>query len=199
MDVKLVVVGGRNAGQEIKVEKEEFRIGKSSRCHLRLGSSSVGDLHCTILRCEGSARIKDHGTPSGTLINGERVEGERTLKNEDILHVGSLEFKIQLSVGVSGKKKPKVHSVGEAAARVAQTPSKKVASDDVDLFSIFGETVPSEDELPEFASRKNHDHTEEEADEKEVESELDKEKKVQESTRNAAADVIKTILGQARK
>lgn len=197
MDVKLVIADGKHAGQEIKVTKDAFYIGKSPKCHLRPGGSQVGEIHCAILRREGYAGVKDLGTPFGTFVNGEKVEGERAFKNGDKLRVGGLTFEVQLSVGVSGEKKPKVNSIQEAANRVSQKKQSAPKSDaEIDIFAIFEEEVPTEEDLPSFISRKKHAGGQEDDQEKE-ETALDKEKKMQESTRNAAADTIKAILGQA--
>ena len=195
MDVKLVVAEGKHAGQEIKVLKDEFWIGKSSKCHLRPGGSQIGDKHCVIVRREGYAGVKDLGTPAGTFVNGEKVEGERALKNGDKLRIGGLTFEVQLSVGVSGDKKPKVRSIGEAADRAAQkkqTAPKPEA--EIDIFAIFDEEVPTEEDLPDFMKKRQAG--DQASDDAEEESALAKEKKMQESTRNAAADTIKAILGQ---
>ena len=69
--------------------------------------------------------FRDFGSRNGTYVNGERITKEHELKTGDKVKVGPLEFEIQLSVSVSGKKKPKVNSVQEAASRSAATvPSR---------------------------------------------------------------------------
>ena len=196
MDVKLVVKNGKHAGQEIRVNHSEFHIGKSSKCHLRPGGDGVARHHCTILRKEGYAGVRDLDTPDGTFVNEKRVEGERELKNGDQLRVGSLTFEVQLTVRISGKKKPKVNSISEAASRVSQKNERK-EDDELDIFAIFDEEAPTEEELPEFVRRKQRGP--QEGRRKEVDEDaLAREKKLQESTRNAAADTIKAILNQAK-
>ena len=49
------------------------------------------------------------------------IASARELKNGDHLKIGPLEFEVQLSVSVSGKRKPKVHNVQEAAARTVES------------------------------------------------------------------------------
>jgi len=125
MDVKLVVLGGRNAGQEISLPVERFRIGRATDCHLRPQSPQVEEHHCEIVIEPGAVRVLDLGSPLGTLVNGRRVQGAQVLKNGDRLSVGPLEFEVQLAVRVGGRKRPKVHSVSEAAARAAQAAAEK--------------------------------------------------------------------------
>lgn len=124
MDVRLLVLSGRNAGQVISLPVECFRIGRAADCHLRPQSPLVGAHHCEILVEPGAVRLQDLGTPTGTLLNGQRVEGSRVLKNGDRLKVGPLEFEVQLSVQLGRRKRPKVQSVGEAAARAAQAAAE---------------------------------------------------------------------------
>ncbi len=199
MDIKLVVTEGKLAGQEIPVSKDDFFIGKSPKCHLRPGGSQVGEKHCVIRKREGSASVKDFGTPGGTFVNDQRVEGEQPLKNGDKLRIGSLIFEVQLTVEVSGKKKPKVTSISEAATRVSQKAQTAKADEELDIFAIFDEEVPSEEDLPSFIGKRKRGEEGGHAGGEKDESELEKEKKMQESTRNAAADTIKAILNQTKR
>jgi predicted component of type VI protein secretion system len=125
MEVKLIVVGGKQAGKEIPVPGPKFLIGRADDCQLRPQSDLVSRHHCAIVLAEGEVSIKDLGSRNGTLVNDERVEAERVLKTGDKLKIGPLEFEVQLSVPVGGKKKPKVHSIQEAAARTARGTGQK--------------------------------------------------------------------------
>ncbi len=128
MEVKLVVVGGKNAGREIGVAGPKFFIGRSEDCHLRPGSDLVSRHHAVILVEDGFVSIRDFGSKNGTFVNDERVTTERELKTGDQLKIGPLAFEVQLTVDVGGKKKPKIHSVQEAAARTVET-----ADDELDI------------------------------------------------------------------
>ena len=72
---------------------------------------------------DGRVSVRDLGSPTGTWVNGEPVQPgqDRELKAGDRLKIGTLEFEVQLVVSVSGKKKPMVHNVQEAAARFIET------------------------------------------------------------------------------
>lgn len=147
MEVKLVVIGGKNHGREIPIAKEEFLIGRAEGCHLRPACDRVSRKHCAIRLQEGRATIIDLNSTNHTFINNEQVAGEQELKNGDRLKVGILEFEVQLSVSVGGKKKPKVHSVQEAAVRTAQTTATK--EEDLDISNwINGEEESSKPASP---------------------------------------------------
>ena len=52
-------------------------------------------------------------------MNDEAVVGQRELHNGDRMKVGNLEFEVQLSSSVGGKKRPKVKNVKDVAQRTA--------------------------------------------------------------------------------
>jgi predicted component of type VI protein secretion system len=120
MDLKLRVLEGKNAGQEIAVNCKKFFIGRAEDCHLRPGSDLISRHHCVLLADDGYLGIRDFGSKNGTFVNDERVVGERELKPGDQLTIGPLRFEIHISHGLGGKKRPPVGDIKEAAARTAQ-------------------------------------------------------------------------------
>ena len=135
MDVKLIVANGKSAGQAIPIAGSKFFVGRAEDCHLRPRSDLVSRHHCALVVEDGRVSIRDFGSKNGTLVNGERVKAERELKNGDQLTIGNLEFRVELSVDVGGKKKPKVKSVEEAAQRTV----KSAHDDDLDIAELLGE------------------------------------------------------------
>jgi len=136
MEVNLIVVGGNRDGEKVSVMGAKFFVGRAEDCHLRPQSDMVSRHHAVILTEEGFVAVRDFGSKNGTFVNGEKIRIERELKNGDKLRFGPLEFEVELTVPVGGKKKPKVHSVQEAAARtVASAPAD---DDDVDIFNLLG-------------------------------------------------------------
>ncbi len=116
MEVKLVVIGGKHAGTAVPVPGPKFLIGRGDGCQFRPQSKLVSRKHCAILVQESSVAIEDFGSTNGTFVNGEKIQ-QRELKNGDRIKVGVFELQVELSASLEGKKKPKVHSVQEAAAR----------------------------------------------------------------------------------
>jgi predicted component of type VI protein secretion system len=120
MDLKLRVLEGKNAGQEISVSGKKYLIGRAEDCHLRPGSDLISRHHCVLLVEEGYIGVRDFGSKNGTYVNQERVVGERELKPGDRLAVGPLLFEIHVAHGLAAKKRPPVVDIREAAARTAQ-------------------------------------------------------------------------------
>ncbi len=148
MDVKLIVVGGKNAGREIPVVGSEFWIGRGEDCQLRPASDRISRHHCAIVIEPGRVLARDKGSTNGTQVNGEKLVGERELKNDDVLKIGGvIEFKVQLTVTLAGTKKPKVQSIQEAVARTAQKKSSN-AEDDIASWLEDGGDEDAEDAPP---------------------------------------------------
>jgi len=210
MEVKLVVANGSHQGQVIEIKREIFEIGKSPKCQLSPGGPGVGRHHCAIFRKEGYAAIKPLDPVEKTILNGVHITTPMKLRNGDKFQVGGMIFEVQLTVGVSGQKLSKVQSVTEAAARIVEkkqiqkkkskAAGAKDSDDDLDIFAIFGEEEPDEEDQLASIMRKNRDRAVASEDKKEVEEDaMAKEKRMQESTRTAAGDAIKAMLSQARK
>ncbi|MGQ9574225.1 MAG: FHA domain-containing protein [Thermoguttaceae bacterium] len=125
--MKLIVVHGKHAGQEVTVPGPKFFIGRAEDCDLRPQSDLISRHHCAVLVEEGYVAVRDFGSKNGTYVNGRRVRIEAELKSGDRLKIGPLEFEVQLAVDVAGKKLPKVRSVQEVVARTAEPPRPKPA------------------------------------------------------------------------
>ncbi len=75
--------------------------------------------HCVLLVEEGFCAVRDFGSRNGTYVNEERIVGQNELHNGDKIKVGVLEFEVELSSRVGGKKKPKVKDIKDVAQRTA--------------------------------------------------------------------------------
>lgn len=120
MEVRLKVLVGKNAGQELPVPGPKFFIGRAEDCQLRPRSDLISRHHCVLLIEENFVAIRDFGSKNGTVVNGERIVGEHELKQGDRLTIGPLEFELVVPVPAVAKKRPKVESIKEAAARTAE-------------------------------------------------------------------------------
>jgi pSer/pThr/pTyr-binding forkhead associated (FHA) protein len=138
--MKLVVLGGKHPGQEIAITGPEFLVGRAPECKLRPNSDMVSRRHCMITVSEGRATIRDLGSRNGTIVNDKKTKGEHELHTGDKIKIGPLQFEVQLSTTVGGKKKPKVRSVQEAAARTVESAKPRDHEQDVDSW-LNEETV----------------------------------------------------------
>lgn len=156
MEVKLILKSGKLAGKEIPVGGPIFRIGRAEDCQLRPHSDQVSRLHCEILQEGGQVWVQDCESRNGTWVNGQRITARKELKTGDRIVVGPLEFEIRLGIELGGKKKPKVKSIEEAAARVAQGTKKEDESELVDwLFQSEGQDETDTEALSSQMTQEN--------------------------------------------
>src|ERR1700730_11389234 len=100
MKVKLLVVHGRPQGKSLLFPHGEFVFGRGNECHIRPNSDWVSRQHCLLRVTADRVSIRDMGSRHGTLVNGERLIGERPLVHGDMLQVGPLVFQVCLEVTV---------------------------------------------------------------------------------------------------
>lgn len=144
MDIKLKVLVGGNAGQEIRVPGPKFFVGRSEECHLRPRSDLISRHHCVLLVDETAVTLRDFGSKNGSFINGQRVSGEQDLRHGDKLKIGPLEFEISILEESAAKKRPKVQSIKEAVERTAADSDK--TGMDVDEWLMAGGAVANDAE-----------------------------------------------------
>ena len=96
MDVKLVVIHGRPANKSLVFPRGAYVFGRGSECHIRPNSDWVSRQHCQLLVAADSVSIRDLGSRNGTLVNGERVMGQRGLTDGDRLQIGPLVFEVRV-------------------------------------------------------------------------------------------------------
>ena len=95
MKVSLVVLNaGKSAGQTIAVNLAQFVIGRDPQCNLRPGSALISKRHCAVLIKGEEVFVRDFDSTNGTVLNDVPLKGEVAIKNNDILKVGPLEFRV---------------------------------------------------------------------------------------------------------
>ena len=131
MDVILKVLEGAKTGTKIAVKKDEFLIGRSQKCHLCAGSSSVSRRHCAITRADAAVSIQDLGSRNGTLVNGKKITEKVELSSGDEIGIGTLKMQVTITHGISNLKRPKVKTVAEAINRTAAAGDSSVGEEDI--------------------------------------------------------------------
>lgn len=96
MEVKLVVLEGKNKDRQIPLPETIFMIGRDPQCHLRPHCQGVSKLHCAIAAWAGKVRVRDLKSRNGTFLNGQAIQGEVTVSDGDQLRVGTLVFQFQI-------------------------------------------------------------------------------------------------------
>src|SRR3954468_23266425 len=124
MDFELVIVQGRSASSTLKLGDGVTTIGRHDECQLRIKSSQVSRKHCELFEKKGLLLVKDLGSANGTLVNGQRVQGQRVLEVGDELTIGPVQFRVA-KVGETTTAAPtkSTSSPGDTAVSKAIVPA----------------------------------------------------------------------------
>ncbi len=75
--------------------KDQVTIGRSaSKSSLVIKDTALSGLHCSLLNKDGMLMLKDEGSTNGTFVNGVPIEGNFELHQDDIILLGSYEYRI---------------------------------------------------------------------------------------------------------
>jgi S1-C subfamily serine protease len=85
-----VTIGsGEGKGLSVRVEGERFLVGTGPECQLMVGDPKASPLHAYFEVGEGGrVELHDLGSEHGTFVNGERIEGSRTIEGGEEIRIG---------------------------------------------------------------------------------------------------------------
>lgn len=96
MPYQLVVIKGRSVNQVLKLPSDGVTtVGRQQGCQIRIGSSQVSRKHCEFFEKHGHLLVKDLNSSNGTIVNGQKVEGQQVLEPGNVLLIGSVAFRVE--------------------------------------------------------------------------------------------------------
>ncbi len=134
MLLKLKVTEGSHAGKEITVEGKKFLIGRADECNLRPHSDAISRRHCVIIITDTVVGVRDLKSRNGTVVNGEKITGDKRLRNGDTLSVGPLCFEVII------QKK-------QQAVPVTETVKKAAEKNDGDVGGMVSQWLEEADDF----------------------------------------------------
>lgn len=92
-------VGSDGTHTEFLISRLPCRIGRSKENDLVIASLGLSRVHAVITNdITGQLRLIDENSTNGTFVNRHRIEGYCLLKENDVIHFASAEFKLRLRV-----------------------------------------------------------------------------------------------------
>jgi hypothetical protein len=92
---ELVIENGPLQGTRRGLDIPLTCLGRGPACELRLDAAGVGPLHCLIVHGPGGFLVRDAGSPTGTLVNGQRINTV-ALQDGDVLTIGPFRLRAHL-------------------------------------------------------------------------------------------------------
>lgn len=94
---KLIINPTSVSKKEIPILSRVISIGRDPSNDLVLSDSMVSRRHAILEQRDDQYLLRDNGSSNGTLVNGERLEKEQTLRDGDLVAIGSSRLLFQLS------------------------------------------------------------------------------------------------------
>lgn len=93
---KLVFLTGPKAGAEVKLTAQETTLGRQSDNAVVIPDISVSRHHVAVRRQGAQYALADLGSGNGSILNGERIDGEVPLQDGDVFSMGDTEVRFEM-------------------------------------------------------------------------------------------------------
>lgn len=79
-------------GHTLELRPGSVLIGRSSSCHIVLDDGLVSRRHAQFVVSATGVSVEDFGSVNGVFVNGERISGQKQLRDGDRIQIGKQEF-----------------------------------------------------------------------------------------------------------
>jgi pSer/pThr/pTyr-binding forkhead associated (FHA) protein len=110
-------------GHSLELRTGAVVVGRSSSCHIVLDDGLVSRRHAQFVVTAKTAVVEDFGSVNGVFVNGERITGQRALRDNDRVQIGKQDFVLRSTTKV---------------VRVDTAPERFTAE------TLHGQTLPRE-------------------------------------------------------
>ena len=81
--------------RQFEINGEKFTIGRGRESDLHLPAGCISKKHAIInVEVDGTLVLRELGSTNGTFVNGKQLQGETTLKENDLIHFAALVFRV---------------------------------------------------------------------------------------------------------
>ena len=87
-------------GHTLELRNGAVVVGRSSSCHVVLDDGLVSRRHAQFVVSAKTAVIEDFGSVNGVYVNGERISGQRALRDGDRVQIGKQDFVLKSTTKV---------------------------------------------------------------------------------------------------
>lgn len=137
-------------GERYELNMWETSIGRSNSCDIVIAYDTMSRFQAVIARRNDSWYIHDLRSKSGVKVNGRVIEKKQTIKDGDILTLGSMRFRFEIAddpvVRVGKKKKGKnrkKEAVKVTPSAQTQAPPQPKRPAQSNHYTDYGKTQPN--------------------------------------------------------
>ncbi|HVE83457.1 MAG TPA: FHA domain-containing protein [Myxococcales bacterium] len=99
--MKLIIEDDEGRKTVVPFVREEITIGRQEGNTIRLTERNVSRRHARLLRQNGHVVVEDLGSYNGIKINGERIQGQTSVNDGDLIQIGDYDLAIQTETQAS--------------------------------------------------------------------------------------------------
>ena len=99
--MKLIIEDDEGRKTVVPFVREEITIGRQEGNTIRLTERNVSRRHARLLRQNGHVVVEDLGSYNGIKINGERIQGQTSVNDGDLIQIGDYDLAIQTEASAS--------------------------------------------------------------------------------------------------
>ena len=128
-------------GNQYEIGDSEIAIGRSQQCHVVLEDKRSSRKHSLIKKDQDKYLITDLGSANGTLVNGDRINGQQELHSGDEIQIGDTKFTFEMVQADYEAKKLEFISVPMPEIQMAPAdlmPSSHSLHQDAPMQAAFG-------------------------------------------------------------
>lgn len=85
----LVVISGKPLGKSFVLSKDVSTLGRELTAEISIGETSISRRHTEFRLHDDGIIVRDLGSTNGTFVNDQKLEGDRTLNDGDLIRCGS--------------------------------------------------------------------------------------------------------------
>lgn len=131
--MRLTIEDGEGRRTQLPLDRDEITIGRDERNTIRLTERNVSRRHARLLRTADHVIIEDLGSYSGTIVNGDRIQGRIELADGDQIEIGDYVLFVEGSLH-SETTHPNARLPGASSSTTpASAASATSASGSIDL------------------------------------------------------------------
>ncbi len=122
----LVIEDRDGKKQVMPFSGDEIVVGRGGQGNtVRLQERDVSRHHARFSRSNGTVWVEDLGSSNGTLVNGERIQGKRRIREGDLVQIGGYDIAVVGTAELTqGAVQPAPSEVEGLEAKAAEPPSE---------------------------------------------------------------------------
>jgi pSer/pThr/pTyr-binding forkhead associated (FHA) protein len=87
-------------GHTLELRSGAVVVGRSSACHVVLDDGLVSRRHAQFMVSGKLVMVEDFGSVNGVFVNGERISGQKALRDQDRVQIGKQDFVVRSATKV---------------------------------------------------------------------------------------------------